>query len=51
MKSRELDKMDDPFTYIKQDDDVGEVEGLKWMKSNGVFPTTYVYFFEIPLNL
>ena len=35
MKSRELDKMDDPFTYIKQDDDVGEVEGLKWVKSNG----------------
>lgn len=35
MKSRELDKMDDPFTYIKQDDDVGEVEGPKWVKSNG----------------
>lgn len=35
MKSRELDKMDDPFTYIKQDDDAGEVEGPKWVKSNG----------------
>jgi predicted HTH transcriptional regulator len=35
MKSRELDKMHDPFTYIKQDDDVGEVEGPKWVKSNG----------------
>lgn len=35
MKSRELDKMDDPFTYIKQDDDVGEVEGPKLVKSNG----------------